>query len=258
MSRKPTGRPRGRPRKHEALVTDTPDVTKTPEFQEAVQSAIRAEMARFEAMFANLQPAKAGEAGVTAESMAMALAGLVSQNSGKVYVDPAVLKQRKAARERMLDLIKKAAKDGRKAEYVVRAKTLLANRVVEPKWIDTDHQHKDTEIVWPGIPNEAMAPINDTAREIFAAFKESLGSVEKVVPEDEYAVLSNGLVVKNGAINRSLGAHNRVSAPEVALPETVMGDVEEDGLVVKSKNKPGRYVEKRILGSIAEPAREAI
>jgi hypothetical protein len=191
-----------------------------------------------------------------AETLAMAFAQLNEQGNGRKYVDPRVLRERGEAREKMKELLVTARKGGKIPSYRVVAKTLLDNQLVEPMWVDASHIAQPTEIDWPGVPNDAMVPINETAHEIHAAFLASIGSkpesVLGAVPDAtldlEYGVTSGGLVVKAGAIPRQ----NRRASEGRTLPEA------GEGLSLHHKGAPGRYVEKRVLGSIAAPAMQTI
>jgi hypothetical protein len=140
----------------------------------------------------------------------------------------------------------------------VTAKTLLDNQVVQPFWVDSMHIAQPTEIDWPGVPNDAMAPLNDVAREIFAAYLASIGSKPQSVSasgaiidvpnpmDDGYGVTANGLVVRGGAIPRS----NR--------PQEVAPNTGEEGLGLHHKNKAGRTVDVRVLGTLQPPAQQNI
>lgn len=186
-------------------------------------------------------------------ALAMEISQLTDQGTGRRRVAPEVLRARQMARERMLKLIVDARAAKKTATYRVKSKTLLADRVVEPFWVDNLHTAQPTIIDWDGVPNEAMAPENKTAKGIYDAFMESIGSSVRVVPEDALAVTPGGLVVHGGAASISSG-RRQVKAAESAQT----GAPSEDGLNVHHKNAPGRYTEKRILGSIAEPARQTV
>lgn len=192
-----------------------------------------------------------------AETLALAFAQLNEQGNGRKYVDPKVLRERQEARDLMRQLIIAARKEGIVPSYRVTAKTLLDNQVVEPFWVDKSHTAQSTEIDWPGVPNEALIPLNESAKGIHGAFLASIGSrpasVLGAVPDAtmdmEYGTTAGGLVVKAGAIPRA----NR--RPSEGRP---LSDVQGEGLALHHRNEPGRYVEKRVLGSIAEPARQSI
>jgi hypothetical protein len=152
----------------------------------------------------------------------------------------------------MTNLIVEARAAKKTATYRVKAKILLADRVVEPFWIASDHTAQPTIIDWDGVPNEAMVPENKTATAIHKAFMESIGNSARVVPEDALAITPGGLVVHGGAAGLSSGKR------QVQVPEAKhTGDASpEGGLNIHNKNAPGRFVEKRILGTIADPARQ--
>src|SRR6185437_16296658 len=119
-------------------------------------------------------PAQSGDAGF-ANSLALAIAKIGSQKSGEQYVDPEVLAKRAEARERMVRLIIEARERGDKPTYTVRAKIHFDEVLVEPKWIGSYHNARDTEIVWPGVPNLALKPLDEVSTAIFDAFNESIG-----------------------------------------------------------------------------------
>ena len=185
-------------------------------------------------------------------ALAMEISQLTDQGTGRRRVAPEILRARLMAREKMTKLIVEARAAGKKASYRVRSKTHLADRVVEPFWIASDHTAQPTIIDWDGVPNEAMVPENKVAVAIHQAFMESIGSAVRVVPEDALAITPGGLVVHGGAAAISSG---RRQVQQGEAKHT--GDAApEQGLNIHNKNAPGRFVEKRILGSIADPARQ--
>jgi len=193
-----------------------------------------------------------------AENLAMAFATLSEQGTGRKYVAPEILRARTEARELMKDLIMQARRNGQVPSYRVIAKTLLDDQVVEPFWVDSSHVAQHTEIDWPGVPNDAMQPINEVAKGIYQAFLDSIGSKAQSVSasgavldvpdamQDGFGTTRNGLVVRGGAVPR----RNRPG--EASPPE------HQEGLSLHHRNKPGRTVETRVLGSVAEPARQTV
>jgi hypothetical protein len=235
------------------------DITQTPEFQAAVSKvaaeAVAAALGNIKTQFQAMAPAAAAEPGNNSwmQELAVTLAEIGNQGTGRKTVPPAVMKQRADARARMIDLILKAKAEKRPATYQLRAKVLLGNRVIEPFWTASDHTTKSTEIDWAGIPNDAMVPMNTTAKEIFAAFTESIGTMEKVVPEEKLGITAGGLVVRNGAV--TVTTEKRTGeAPQV----TEGSFVEDEGLTVHHGNQPGRYKDVHVLGTIQQPARQTI
>ena len=244
---------RGRPRMPKQTAVP---VTETEEFKAAVAKAAADALSE---LLPSLKQARA-EHGSQDESsdptwmraLAMEISQLTDQGTGRRRVAPEILRARQLAREKMTQLIIDARANKKIATYRVKAKTLLADRVVEPFWIASDHTAQPTIIDWDGVPNEAMAPENKTAKAIFDAFMESIGSSIRVVPEDALAITPGGLVVHGGAAAISSGRRQLKQGE----PEHTGNASSEQGLNIHNKNAPGRFVEKRILGTIADPARQ--
>ncbi len=97
-----------------------------------------------------------------------------------------------------------------------------------------------------------MVPINDVAKEIHAAFTDSIGTVEKVAPEERLGVTPGGLVVRNAAVTDTMSKRTTGEAPHVGDGKS------DDGLVIHHENEPGRYKSVNVLGTIQEPARQSI
>jgi hypothetical protein len=239
-------------------MTEQASITETPEFKNAVAEAAANAVAK---MVQDLKDSreKHGTEGEASDptwmrALAMEISQLTDQGTGRKRVAPEVLQSRQAAREKMTKLIIEARAAKKVATYRVRGKVVLANRVVEPFWIASDHTAQPTVIDYDGIPNEAMVPENKTAKGIHEAFMESIGSSVRVVPEDALAITPGGLVVHGGAAGLSSGKR-QVRAAE---SKQTGGDAGESGLNIHHKNEPGRFVEKRILGSIADPARQTV
>lgn len=241
---------RGRPPMSAANITDT------EEFKTAVAKAASDALAEIlpslKEARQNHGTADDGSDPTWMRALAMEISQLTDQGTGRRRVAPEILRSRQMAREKMTKLIVEARAAGKKATYRVRTKTHLADRVVEPFWIAADHTAQPTMIDWDGVPNEAMVPENKVATAIHEAFMASIGSSVKVVPEDALAITPGGLVVHGGAAGLSSGKR-QVQRPEA----NHTGDASaEQGLNIHNKNAPGRFVEKRILGSIADPARQ--
>jgi len=241
-----------------------PAVTETPEFKDAVAKAVAESVAtalsgiqdRFQATGA------APVAGTNdwMQQLAVTLAEIGNQGTGRKTVPPHIMKQRADARELMIDLIVKAKAERRPATYQLRSKVLLNNHLIEPFWITKDKTTQPTEIDWAGVPNDAMVPMNDTAKAIFAAFMDSVGTMEKIVPEERLGVTPNGLVVRNSAVMQTMRKRTDATTFDAtAEPQHVgSGDEGEEALTVHHTNQPGRYKEVNVLGTIQEPARQTI
>ena len=232
-------------------------IEETPQFADAVASAVEKALPALRAqILGNLANARtdvgtgpAAQPGdhAFAESIAMAIASLTDQGTGRKRVAPVIVQQRIVARERMTQLIIEARAAGAVPQYNLRNKVYLDELLVEPVWIAPDHTQRQTVIEWSSVPNEAMIPVNDVAKGIHAAFMDSIGSVEKPAPEAALlGVTAGGLVVRSGS---------RAMRPLAALG-TQEHQTTEGGLNVPHRNRPGQFVEKRILGTVMEPARQ--
>lgn len=233
-----------------------PPLTETAEFKAAVAQVASDAV---QAALSGLMP-KAEAAGISLagsqdwmQALAVTLAEIGNQGTGRKTVAPHILKQREDARGRMVDLILKARAEGQPATYRLTAQVHLAERVIDPFWTAADHTTKSTEIDWGGIPNDAMVPVNDTAKEIHAAFKDSVGTMERVVPEERLGITPNGLIVRNAAVTDTVRRRTGSEAPH-----TGDGTGEDVGLKIHHENQPGRYKDVHILGTIQEPARQSI
>jgi len=229
-------------------------ITETDEFRAAVAKALNDELPRkIEELLRGAQvPLPAADDRMSMEGLALALAEMSSQNNaGRKYVDPKIMRQRKEAHERMIRLIAKANSEGRAATYKLVNKALLDDEVIQPFWIDSAHVARPTMIDWSGIPNLVMVPENETAKEIYEAFKDSIGEVERVLPEERLGVTRGGLVVHGRAVQKRM---------EVGSPLGDLGGKPEQagGLKVHNKTNPGSNVQTRILGTLAAPATQQI
>lgn len=243
-------KPRGRPARR---------VEETPEFRDALEQAkqeLKADiLGQLQQARGEVRPHPMAGDGNFAEALALAIAGLTNQGVGhRPVVAPEVISARNLARQRMQQLIIEARAEGRVATYQLRNKVLLGNRVIEPMWIDAAHVTRPTEIDFGGVPNEAMIPLNDTAKEIHAAFMASIGSVSKEVPDQVSEVLgitAGGVVVRNGAVNAA-ASRRAVATPGAGYEENA------DEVTVHHAGEPGRTKPVNILGTIHAPARQTV
>lgn len=229
----------------------------SPEFKDAVAAETAKIMASVNEQIAPLLAKLQAASGATpsgddkswVQNLAMALSELSDQGQHRRRVAPEVMAARAAARDRMAQLIVKARVDKTPAIYIVRAKTHLANRLLEPMYIARDHSLHDNEIEWDSVPNEALEPVNDVAKAIFQAFKDSIGAAEWQAPEDRYGVTRGGLVVKGAAAD---AANRGMRVANTALSGAPIDT--GDGLRVRHDSQTGRMNPVNILGDIAAPA----
>ena len=150
------------------------------------------------------------------------------------------------------DKVTKARSEGDKAteakwlpEYRVVAKIYFNERFIEPFKRLPDKTVASNEIVWTGMPNDALRPINDIARKIYTEFKASIGSTEKLASADNRPVwiTAQGLIVKGEPPRRREGYSE-------SLPS-----FSEEVEVKHDNNDPSApYV--HVLGTIASPAKQ--
>ncbi len=244
------------------------DIEQTPEFKEAVANAVKKEMEGLKDwVLEHLSEAREGAAadpGDTkwAEAMALAIAQLANQGVGRARpVAPEIIRQRADARERMVKLIAEAKAKGERPVYRLRNKVYLNEVLVEPIWIDPNHVQQQTEIEWDGVPNSAFIPVNEVAQRIFAAYSDSVGTVDKTYEREIAGVTAGGLVIKTG---KNVVPNSPAMRPPVALkgePEQgkpAIATVFANQLNVKHRGRGGQYVPKNILGTVAPPAQETV
>lgn len=228
--------------------------TNSPEFQAAVAKAAGDAVAgALDTLKGNLT-ANSGDANQNLlNGLAVALAEIGSQGTGRKVIPPHVLKQQQDARDRMVDLILAARNEKRPATYRLKNKVVIAERIIEPFWIASDHTTKPTEIDWWGVPNEAMVPVNETAKAIHQEFLNSIGTYDKPVRDERLGVTPGGLVVRNAAVTDTMMKRTTGEAPHVGD-----GVVEDEGFKIHHKDAPGRYKEVHVLGTIQPPAQQTI
>jgi hypothetical protein len=244
------------------------EMTQSPEFQAAVNDAVANALASIAPQLeaARTKAVTGNDVGDLMDRLAMSISELTTQGTGKVRVSPEELQQRQKARQKMVNLIIEARAEKKVVTYQLRNKVFMNEQVIEPFYMNRERRMVPTEIDFLGIPNDVMVPVNDAAKEIFAAYRDSVGvvrgrrGVTNPLPgEDEIATTRAGLVVRNGAVNatmRAHGAHNgpeRPEAPMAAYEDVDMHD--HQPLVIRSDRDKAGYTETNILGTLAPPAR---
>ena len=229
----------------EALREDIKNFTDTPQFKEAVAEA--AAKAAAEAIAALSKAGSLGAAGLNEDAtrlfsqMALAIAEISDQGSNRKRVAPAILAEREASYRRCVALVteaqhkvKQAREKGDKAaetkwlpEYRLIAKVALNERLIEPFRRMPDKTVAANEIVWTGIPNEAMRPINATA------------------DNRPHIVTAGGLVVKGDPPKRREGFSEDV--PRF-----------NDDLEIKHDINDPSAPFVHVLGTIASPAKQNV
>jgi hypothetical protein len=96
------------------------------------------------------------------------------------------------------------------------------------------------QIVWFGIPNEYMAPANDAAREIHAAFLRSIGGSTAPINRPDLGRPKLKIV----------GSSDVEGVPAVGKPRNI------GMLKMLGDTVAGQITETNVLGTIAAPARQ--
>ncbi len=237
-------------------------LTETPEFKAAVKAAVTAAAKEIKAEVLDDLAALKSEGGSSGnaeslmEKLALHIAEISDQGTGRERVPPEVLAKMGAAHKRMIKLLHDAKSKGLKPEYRVISKVYLNERFIEPFSVGADKSAVYTEIFWSGAPNDGLLPINDIAKQIFAEFKNSVGNAIKFAGQDDRPLVltHGGLIVKG-----DLGARNVVGT----LPDQKAFDADRmpgedyssDGFGGKAHENPNaEFV--HILGTVMPAARQ--
>lgn len=232
-------------------------VVQTQEFHDAVAKAVDDRMLALEARLAELVgtggTVKEGDSadilGAVLEKLTMNLAAVNQQGERKKPLSPEEVAKRENAfnrMERLLGSARDLPHDQRPA-YAVMSKIYFNERFIEP-FKKVDKAAVRNEITWTGVPNDALLPINDAAKDIFAAWRESIGGVASPVPTADTRPLymtAAGLTVRGEPpkrqhvaaepnFNADLGYVNGdPNAPEVAVLGTIAARARQNSVAGK-------------------------
>lgn len=247
------------------------------EFQTAVQAEVQRQLAGVMAKFSGSEPIQVGGdvdgAGLKDlfRQMAMSIAEVGDQGSGRRRVPPAVMAAREAAKERMtvsitkfLEIVRAAQDRGDRRtvelnypHYQVTGKMYLGDTMLEPYTVDpVTKLPKSVDIRWLGAPNPNLSPINAPAEEIFRHFCDWVGLSHEGRQEKPVWISAGGLVI----------ASDNVPAHRLAMPEggggptmkpefgdALMGQHEKRSLNASDITKPRINV----LGTLAAAATQS-
>jgi len=223
------------------------DFTQTPEFADAVAKAVAAATPQIVAATLAQVPPPApvgGELGALMQALAMNISDLTNQGTGMKPVAPELIRSREEGTERMFALIRAARDDGKAATYRLKGKVFLGEEVIEPNWVRaSDHTYQPTDIDWDAVPNQSMEPINDTAREIFAAFEQSIAGTLRPVRAQEGILITGRVVVKNDPNRVMVGTTPEEMKAAMAVEHAAM-----NGLHIHRQDSGG-YEQRQILGT---------
>lgn len=230
-------------------------ITETPEFKAAVAEAVRAAAPIIaEQVRADLS-AKVTQGGDKSlmQELAMHIAELNDQDRPTKRIAPEVLAERAAAHRRAVGFILKAKEGGEKPTYRLTGKVVFNERLIEPFTKGPNGKAIRTEIMWTGMPNHNMVPLNEPAKAIHREFLASVGTPEIIPMADNRQawMTHNGLIVRGDPPKRMVGG-NIVAD----------GLVFQDDVTVVQEAKTGPFPfdptaeEVHVLGTIAAPAQQ--
>ena len=237
-------------------------VVETPEFEAAVaaqvQEQVSAAMEKLKvdmlaAAAPGLQPPVPGGVPVTGTAidllsdvlskLSMNMAAIGQQGQRQRPLSPDEVASREASMDRLKDLILACREEGApRPEYKLIAKTNINERMLEPYKMMPNKTVVQTEIIYTGVPNDAMVPLNRVAEQIFAAWRGTTGGATILVPTADVRplwVTAKGLVVKGDPPKRQF------VAAEVPF---------NDEVVELANGHPGA-TEIAVVGTVARKAR---
>jgi hypothetical protein len=170
---------------------DTPafDVRETPEFKAAMESVKAKAFDDAKRLFdANRENLNSGAPTMElleafSRMIAMSNAEIADQGTMRKRVSPAVLEAQRKSRDQLLELVEAAQTLTGKHRplYRLRAKAYLGDRLYEPYQRGHRGEVTPTHIYFTSIPNLAMEPLNDAAKEIHAAFVGTMAGVDNML-----------------------------------------------------------------------------
>jgi hypothetical protein len=189
------------------------------------------------------QPATAGGDKAFASSLALAIANLSAQGTGKQdYVPPETLERWALARKRMTDLIIAARTAGgdETPTYKLKKMVFFNEMRVQPQYFDAPTKAmKETIIYWDEVPNEEMVPVNASAQAIHAEFLNSIGAtIDKNMQPDRPWIRSEKRLFRGMSNDQRQAVYG-----------TPMGDPRVEG-----HGAPTTGHRVAMLGSVAAPA----
>lgn len=224
--------------------------TDTPEFKAAVSDAVKAALVEL-----NVTAGKGGDNQLM-QQLAMHISELTDQGKPQKRIPPEVLAERAAAHERAVTLIVKAKQSKQTPTYRLVGKVVFNERLIEPFTKGPNGKAVRTDIMWTGMPNHSMVPLNDIAKEIHREFLASVGTPEIIPTTDNRQVwmTSNGLIVRGDPPKRAVGGN--IIADALTLFEDDVVTIQE-GKTGPFPFDPGSE-EVHVLGTIAAPARQNV
>lgn len=253
------------------MANEKVDVTESPEVAAAIARAVEVAVAKAmegARQFGAMPDTTGGAQGLLSQ-LALTLAEVNNQGQPhKVVVSPQVMRTRADAHRRMVALLvdsnekaeearARGDRDGAarwRPRYRLLKECYLGDRVVNPYRVGRNKEAVPQEITWSRIPNLAMSPLNDIAKQVFAEFRASIGNVEKVIDASPLmAITASGLIIHGKAMDAQ---RRTVRMEEDEDDYLVDGDVssyeQPEGLAIM--NDDPRNKTRRVLGTVQAAA----
>lgn len=220
--------------------------------QAMVDDAVALAMEKIVATLATARGAPSGEEAPAEElrfarMLAMQLAELTDQGTSRRRVAPEVMAMRAHARDAIVEVIARNRAAGVMPTYRLVHKVYLGERLIEPLYLGADHKNYPEEIEYGGIPSMAMRPHDAPAKEVFDLFLKWTGSV---VPDEDQALAEGRVTIHGHVVIKS-----RVESAQAPQIGGGGGHAGGDVAVKSKRGQPGQILERRVLGTVAAPAR---
>jgi hypothetical protein len=186
-----------------------------------------------------------------ADRLALSISELTHQGDPRSKpLDPKVIAQRKAAEDRMHELILEAQAleptDPRRPRWKTRSKCIFNDMIIDPYRTDPATKRAvPREFVWCGPPNIPMEPLNEFAKEIKEAFLAFIGND---INNTKWTARRTAWLTNNGLLVEGIAPQRRAVA-EIAGLETNAAN----GLEIFDNTDPNAKTV-RILGTAHAPA----
>ncbi len=193
------------------------------------------------------------------EGLAHAMAKAADPANKRRILAPEIVEERALAREEMKRAILQFHAKGDVPIYQVVRTTFLNQTLIQPQFQNpVTKAMDDQEIDWPGVPNQALLPVSDSAKEIHAHYLKSIGAraghvlmgfqkvdgeiEQRAVPlsDLEAPIVLSGKEIRRGHAGAPRGA-------EMSISDSLSADPRRGNPAARPKTQ-------NILGTTAAPA----
>lgn len=249
--------------------TKKPDVDAEAMLERVVEQRIAAllpeltEQITRQVSAAFIQAQAGGDAAGVVGQLANQLAELTRRNDGRPYISPAEQSKRDAARDKLIAYLEEmsgAIASGKAEAPVYRLTGQIQDSelglIDHELWVD--RKLVKQKIAFHGIPNEAMVPDNDTAREVHQLYMESIGGASIIGGAHHHGVLQDGqgrlyrMATRNGTVG---GRDDSTPAGVSDNPTLATKAAVQAGITLVGKRAEGAVERVNILGTVHEPAK---